>query len=51
MTPATEPQRTVLKNIIHQEKGHALLISSLMEFNRAPGEWLENAEWYHIDEF
>jgi rubrerythrin len=51
VTPATEPQRTVLKNIIHQEKGHALLITSLMEFNRAPGEWLENAEWYHLDEF
>lgn len=48
---ATDGQRTVLKNIIHQERAHALFITCLMEFNRSPGEWLENAEWYHLDEF
>lgn len=47
----TDQQQTVLKNIIHQERAHALFITCLMEFNRAPGEWLENAEWYHLDEF
>jgi rubrerythrin len=46
-----DQERTILKNIIHQEKAHAFLITCLMEFNRAPGEWLENAEWYHLDEF
>ncbi|MGA3052391.1 MAG: ferritin family protein [Chitinispirillaceae bacterium] len=51
VSAGTEQERTVLKNIIRQEKAHALLISSLMEFNRAPGEWLENAEWRHPDEF
>ena len=43
---ATDGRRTVLKNIIHQERAHALFITCLMEFNRSPGEWLENAEWY-----
>ena len=46
-----ESQRTVLESIIEQEKKHARLITSLMEFQRHPGEWLENAEWRHIDAY
>jgi rubrerythrin len=51
ISAGTEYRRTVLKNIIFQEKAHARFLTSLMEFNRSPGEWLENAEWYHLDEF
>ena len=46
-----ESQRAVLESIIDQEKTHARLITSLMEFQRHPGEWLENAEWHHSDEY
>jgi rubrerythrin len=46
-----ETQRTILKNIIDQEKRHAWLITSLMEFQRHPGEWLENAEWNHSEAY
>lgn len=46
-----ETQRTMLQSIINQEKIHAQLITSLMEFQRHPGEWLENAEWYHFEEY
>jgi len=49
--PDTASQRSVLNSILAQEKGHADLIVSLMELNRYPGEWLENAEFYHIDEY
>lgn len=44
-------QRSVLKLIIDQEKAHARYITVLMEFLRHPGEWLENAEWHHLEEF
>jgi rubrerythrin len=48
---ADNDQRSVLQRIIDQEKAHARFITSLMEFMRHPGEWLENAEWNHLDEF
>jgi rubrerythrin len=46
-----EEQKTVLKLIIHQEHAHIKLINQLMEFQRHPGEWLENAEWNHREEY
>jgi rubrerythrin len=46
-----EEQRTVLKLIIHQEQAHVKLINRLMEFQRHPNEWLENAEWNHREEY
>ncbi|MBN1578855.1 MAG: ferritin family protein [Chitinispirillaceae bacterium] len=46
-----ESQKTILESIIDQEKTHARLITSLMEFQRHPGEWLENAEFRHPDDY
>jgi rubrerythrin len=43
--------RSALKIIIGQEKVHADFIRSLMGFLRYPGEWLENAEFHHAEEF
>jgi rubrerythrin len=37
--------------VLHQEVRHLRLVESLMQFQRHPHEWLENAEWYHFDEF
>ncbi len=48
---ANEEQKTVLKLIIHQEHTHVRLINQMMEFQRHPNEWLENAEWNHQDEY
>jgi rubrerythrin len=36
-----------LKFIIEQERFHLLFVQSLMELQRHPYEWLENAEWRH----
>ncbi|MBN1309755.1 MAG: ferritin family protein [Chitinispirillaceae bacterium] len=46
-----ESQRAILESIIDQEKTHARLITSLMEFQRHPGEWLENVEWRHAEKY
>ncbi len=48
---ANEEQKTVLKLIIHQEHTHVRLINQMMEFQRHPNEWLENAEWNHQDDY
>lgn len=44
-------QQSVLVSIIKEEKAHARFITDLMEFLRHPGEWLENAEWHHSEEY
>lgn len=46
-----EGQQSVLASILKEEKAHARFITELMEFLRHPGEWLENAEWHHLEEF
>ncbi len=37
--------------IISQERIHARLMETLMEFVRKPKIWLENAEWNHLDAY
>ncbi|MBD3391723.1 MAG: hypothetical protein GF418_06655 [Chitinivibrionales bacterium] len=44
-------QEKQLHFIIGQEESHMRLVQSLMEFQRHPHEWLENAEWHHFDEY
>lgn len=44
-------RKRLLKLVVEQEKAHAQFITALMEFLHHPGEWLENAEWNHLDEY
>jgi len=46
-----EEWKPVLTMIIEQEKAHADFLVSLKNFLRHPGEWLENAEWRHAEEY
>lgn len=39
-------QKTILDHIASEEKQHARLISSILDFIKEPQRWLENAEWY-----
>jgi rubrerythrin len=48
---SNDEQKSILAFIIDQEKKHLELINSLMELQRHPGEWLENAEVNHLDEY
>jgi rubrerythrin len=43
--------RALVERIIAQEENHIRVINALSEFLRHPGEWLENAEFNHRDEF
>jgi rubrerythrin len=44
-------QCAVFTYIIKQEQAHLQLMQNLIEFVRRPKEWLENAEWNHLDEY
>lgn len=44
-------KQSVLVAIIEQEQLHSRLLCSILELLRHPGEWLENAEWYHLEPY
>lgn len=45
--------RELFYRIADEERLHYLMLESLIEFvmRPHPGRWLENAEWYHLDEY
>jgi rubrerythrin len=49
----TEEARTVLHRLAAQEKMHLQVLETLCELVSRPlmGRWLENAEWYHLDQY
>jgi rubrerythrin len=49
--PDNERTRQILYQLVEQEQNHVRLVESLKDFQRHPYEWLENAEWYHLDEY
>lgn len=44
-------QKEALKRIIGEEQKHERIVQGLLEFVRRPKEWLENAEFYHLEEY
>jgi rubrerythrin len=49
----TPEAKEVFFKIADEEKLHYSLLESVIEFisKPVPGNWLENAEWYHTDEY
>lgn len=37
--------------IAEQERQHYIIMENMIEFLFRPYSWLENAEWYHLDEY
>ena len=44
-------QKEAVKTIIGEEQRHERIVEGLMEFVRRPKEWLEDAEFYHLEEY
>lgn len=44
-------QIDILNQIISEEEKHANIIMSIIDFQEHPREWLENAEWNHLDQY
>lgn len=50
-TAPDEPQKKILDMIVKQEQSHARFMESMIDFVNRPAQWLEDAEWYHLDEY
>ena len=44
-------QKKIIDMIIKQEQSHERFMESMIEFVKRPAQWLEDAEWYHLDEY
>ncbi len=46
-----ELQKKMFLNLAEEEKKHYFLLQNIIDFVATPQTWLENAEWYHLDEY
>lgn len=44
-------ERTLLLKLADEEKRHYFILENIIEFVSRPEQWMENAEWYHIEEY
>lgn len=44
-------QKEIFLKIADEEKKHYLILENIIEFVSRPQNWLENAEWYHLEEY
>lgn len=50
-TATEEAEKQLLLRIAEEENQHCFLLDNLIDFVSRPQTWLENAEWYHLDEY
>ncbi len=44
-------QRDIFLKIADQEKKHFFILERIIDFVSRPQTWLENPEWYHLEEY
>jgi rubrerythrin len=44
-------QREIFKGIANQERQHKAVIQTIIDYASKPERWLENAEWFHLEEY
>jgi len=44
-------QKKIFQKLADQEHKHFILLENIVDFLSRPQTWLENAEWYHLDEY
>jgi rubrerythrin len=44
-------QKEVFLRIADEEKKHYLILEGIVDFVSRPQTWLENPEWYHLEEY
>ena len=47
----TKAERSLLKNLINEEKKHATILENMHAFLSKPETWVESAEFNHLDEY
>lgn len=49
---ADEPfQKDLLEWLANEEQKHNILLENIIDYITRPQQWLENAEWHHLDEY
>ena len=48
---AGEEQKQIFLKLAEEERKHYLLLENLLQFVSRPEQWLENAEFYHLEEY
>lgn len=43
-------RKEIFLKLADEEKNHCVLLENLIGFVSQPADWLENPEWYHLDE-
>ncbi len=46
-----DDQKQLFERLAVEEAKHYFLLTNLIEFASRPGQWLENAEWNHLEEY
>ncbi|MHC4678272.1 MAG: ferritin-like domain-containing protein [Planctomycetota bacterium] len=46
-----DDQRLLFQQLAAEEAKHYFLLENLIEFVSRPEQWLENAEWFHLEEY
>ena len=44
-------QKPIFIRIADEEKKHYLILENIIDFVSRPESWLENPEWYHLEEY
>ena len=48
---AVAEQKKILLDIAEEEKRHYRILENIIDFVSRPEQWLEDAEWYHLEEY
>jgi rubrerythrin len=43
-------RKEIFLTLANEEKGHCILLENLVNLVSQPDSWIENSEWYDIDE-
>ena len=43
-------RKEIFLNLAEEERKHCVLLENIIGFVSQPADWLENPEWYHLDE-
>jgi len=43
--------KRIFQQLAHEENKHQVIMENIVELVDRPNNWLEDAEWYHLDEY
>ena len=46
-----QKQKDIFNTLANEERKHYMLLDNIIEMVSRPEQWLENPEWYHLEEY